>query len=322
MILTALSACAHSGKGRRLANEDLVSADAPVATFPVGDRTRAGNLIAPGYQLQLASPEDKTLNGKYRIEFDGEIKLPYDVVLNIGGLTLGAARERILEAYKPFFKSKPAIKVTLVERMAWVQVNGLVEKPGRVLVKENATLDEVIGAAGGLQRPSGNDAKASPIARFVRIEQTNSSPLSIKLADYYSGAARALIPRWLGGDLVFLQSDGDSSMESAQFDSGDVQVLGEVKSAGEYRFRTGADFFYYLGKAGGPTAQSKLSKIEVIRGLDSRRQSMTFDLADTDAVPVLRAGDQVIVHAEKAPSQFIATLLAIVSTIFLGIVAF
>ncbi len=59
------------------------------ASFSSGDslpRIRNPNAIAPGYQLGLASLEDRSLNGKFRVQFDGTVKLPYKVTLPVAGL--------------------------------------------------------------------------------------------------------------------------------------------------------------------------------------------------------------------------------------------
>lgn len=287
----------------------------------VSNRTPTPNDVAPGNQIQISCPDDPNLNGKYRIEFDGELKLPYEITVKAQDMTLSELNSRIVESYRPFFKSTPSIKVTFVERVLWVQVNGLVNKPGRFLVKPSTSLDEILGFAGGLQTSSENKvAEAQP--RYVKIEQPSASSVVIRLGDYYGGD-RSRVPKWRGGDQIFLQSAADDgALAISDTATVDVHMMGEVRTPGDYGFRSGADFFHYLVKAGGPTDRANLGKIEVIRGPNLRKTSMTFDLDDTDEVPALQPGDMVIVHAKKEPSNLVSIILSFLSTVLLAFAVF
>ncbi|HUP58602.1 MAG TPA: SLBB domain-containing protein [Bdellovibrionota bacterium] len=273
------------------------------------------NEVAPGHEISLSSMEDRALNGKYRIEFDGQLKLPYNVTITTGRMDLGELRDRIVSAYRSYFRTPPTIAVSISDRKFWVETRGLVEKPGQHLVKPGTSLDEIIATSGGLQK-TGN-------ARYVRIEQGSASS-SVKLSDYYAGAAKNLVPAWVGGDVISFLSDlGDTDIAGP--DSAYLQILGEVKNPGEYRFRKDADFYFYLAKAGGPTERANLQRIELIRGGMYRRSTTDFDLDEPRALPPLAAGDLIIVHPDKTTRtekaiSTISGITAILNSILLGII--
>lgn len=252
-------------------------------------KVRSPGEVAPGYELGLSSLEDENLRGKFRVEFDGTLKLPYNVTIQTDGMTLDALRSEVNRDYAKFFKTAPDAKVSVIEQKYWIDVRGLVEKPGQFLVTSGASLDEALADAGGLQK--------NATARYVRIQQGDGA-VTIKLSDYYAGSATDQLPKWQGGDIVFFQSDRDAANTTDE--DAYLQFLGEVRSPGEYRYVKDADIYYYLSKAGGPTDKADLDQIEVIRARNRPpRSSAMYELSDQKSYPEFRPGDIVILHADK-----------------------
>ena len=80
-------------------------------------------------------------------------------------------------------------------------------------------------------------------------------------------------------------------------------MMGEVRQPGEYHFEPGADFFYYLVRAKGPTERANFNRIRILRPLgESRYQSIEFDMDEDEKFPSIESGDTVIVQAEN-PTQ-------------------
>jgi hypothetical protein len=107
-------------------------------------------IVAPGFLLTARSSDDAKLNGDFRVEFNGDLILPYNVTVNTNGMTLSQLERKLAELYRPYFKTSSGIKLSVRERRFWVDARGLVEKPGRYLVEQNTSLDQLIGMAGGL----------------------------------------------------------------------------------------------------------------------------------------------------------------------------
>jgi len=277
---------------------------------------RPSDEIAPGYLIKLSSDEDKALNGKFRVDFEGKLSLPYNVELQAADISAAELRNRVLRAYSRFFVGMPSVSVSIDSKDCYVDVGGLVVKPGRFLVKSKSTLDELVADAGGLlPSPSGAGEYA---AKYANITQKDASRL-VRLSEYYAGG-RDLIPAWRGGDKVFFQSEGANAVSAHQAEKNYIQVLGQVGIPGEYTYEDGVDFFYYLAKSGGPKESANLDKIEIIRTVDGARQSIKFDLSDVSKVPQIRGGDIILVHANKQ-NTLIPNVTSAVSAVATSVIA-
>jgi hypothetical protein len=67
-------------------------ADAPTTSNPT---------IAPGYLLALRCPDDNRLNNEFRVNFDGNLELPYDTVVYAAGVNANQLVFRVDLHLKP-----------------------------------------------------------------------------------------------------------------------------------------------------------------------------------------------------------------------------
>lgn len=259
--------------------------------------TRPG-AVAPGFQLKITNLEDEKLSGEYRVDYDGNLKLPYGVTIKTRGLTETQLKKAIIQAYSRFFTVTPKMQVSITSRDYWVDVRGLVVNSGKFLVKQDTSLDEILAKAGGLQK----DPNAFPLARYVRIKQPNGDTAFVKLGDYYSGVSVEL-PNWQGGDSIFAQTEVAQASSAFASPKSYIQLLGQVNEPGQYRFQNNADFFYYLVKAGGPTAQADLGRLTIVRTVGLERQTFDFDIQDPSLMPQIENGDILIVNSGIATRQ-------------------
>ncbi len=256
--------------------------------------------VAPGYEIEISNPSDPQLNGRFRIRFDGVLELPYGIKITSNGLSDSQLKQKIVLAYSNFFQTPPTLQINIVDKRYWVEVRGLVNKPGQYLVRKESSLDEVISAAGGLQTSSSKEGSSGMLARFIRIDQGGESNL-IDLDDYFAGELE-VNPIWQGGEVVFLQSEKGGNSLAANRDGRFVQVLGQVRQPGEYPFKEGGDFFYYMVRAGGPNDRADMGRVEVIRNESGVKHYMMFDLQEVEnrgALPEIKGGDVLIVHADN-----------------------
>lgn len=257
--------------------------------FPVTDRLSTA--IAPGYLIGLRSSDPK-VKGEFRVEFDGTLKLPYNVKLTAADLSESQLRDEIRNAYRTYFRSPNDINVTVLQKEYLVDAQGLVQKPGRYVLKEDGTLDELIAQAGGLQDSSSAEGKA----KYAFISTATGTHGLIKLADYHSGKQQKA--HWLGGESVFFQSDAQGGAKGNTA----VTVLGQVKSPSQYVAEETGDFYTYLIKAGGPTDRADLGNITVIRPNGNTTSALSFDAQSPASIPQILPGDTIIVNADN-PSQ-------------------
>jgi protein involved in polysaccharide export with SLBB domain len=161
------------------------------------------------------------------------------------------------------------------------------------LINQDASLDEVLNEGKGIV-PNSN-------AEFVQIRQKNGAR-AISLSDYYENGGVQL-PPWRAGDLVFVQRKSEVSSDLLNSSHPVIEMLGEVKTPGQIPFKQGADFLYYLTKAGGPSSVADLSRIEVIRGGSGNRAGQVYNWEETHELKKLEPNDIVVVHANQ-PTKF------------------
>ena len=122
--------------------------------------------LAPGYQIEIKCLEDQVVNGIFTIQADGVLKLPYEVKIDTSGLKLSSLKSELVNSYKKYL-TNPKIDVSIFKKEYYVDVRGLVQKPGQYLVKEDSSLDFLISQAGGLL--AGTEKNAA--AEYVKIDQ-------------------------------------------------------------------------------------------------------------------------------------------------------
>lgn len=249
--------------------------------------------IRPGYLIGLNSGDPK-VNGEFRVEIDGTLKLPYNVQVKTSGVDEKLLQSEINSAYRGYFRSADEVKVSILKRERLLDVQGLVEKPGQYPFRQNASLDEVIAQAGGLQENLENKVQ------YVRIEGDNQSAI-IRLADYHSGI-KSMTPSWQGGESLFFQTEGVNFSDNSNSNS-IVRILGEVKNPAEYSIDPNSNFFTYLVKAGGPTDRADLGNVTLLRSSKTESSTISFNTQSSDEIPAIKPGDTIIVNADNA-SQF------------------
>lgn len=251
--------------------------------------------LAPGFLVALRCLEDAKINGEYRVDFDGNLLLPYDLTVNASGKTPAELEQKLSQLYRPYFRGAFDIGVKLRERKYWIDVRGLVEKPGRYLIDPDSSMDTVIGAAGGLAKES--------IPMYARI-QKDSKVFILDLKRYYTlGEAQSQILGWIGGETVFLQKEfsralGDRATSSPY--RRHVYMMGEIRQPGQYTLAPEADFVDSLVQAGGFTDRANIDDIQVIRQSDGDRKILRFSWDNLRDAPSPREGDIVMVRADRA----------------------
>jgi protein involved in polysaccharide export with SLBB domain len=245
--------------------------------------------IAPGYLVALRCPDDNKLNGEFRVEFDGTLSLPYEMSVNTNGMTLSQLERRLNEMYKPYFKTSNGIKARVQEKRYWVDVRGLLDKPGRYLVEHNTSLDQVATMAGGYLRDMP--------ARYVRIQKGSRSMVLDLNQVMTKTDDKPQIASWLGGETLYFQKDilAASTSGSSRLP---VYVMGAVQKPGEYSTKPGNDFVDLVTQADGFTEAADLGRIEIIRRTGGRQAAYEFQWNDFAKAPPLQEGDVVYIHAD------------------------
>lgn len=311
----------YDGMGGSPAEFDQAQSSGPSASIEARKAAPAAirpDAVQPGYLWEISNPTDKGINGKYRVDFDGKLRLAYGIVVDTNNLSESELKAKVAEAFRPFLKAADRTRVYLGQRKIWVDVRGLVNKPGKFLVDPDESLDAVLAQAGGVTPNSQ--------AEYVQIQQKGGAA-AVSLADYYDTGNSTLLPVLQGGTIFFVQRKNEVSAALASASHPIVQVYGEVKTPGELAYRSNADFLYYLTRAGGPTSVADLGKIEVIRWVDGKRKSEVYNWNESHELASLQPQDLVILHSNQPTLvertlQSAAGLAAILSAIGILVIAF
>ncbi len=319
LLVGSLSLTACSSSRSQYVWHDLGSHQAPdiakvsPSTQKWGKEAEPANtadpVIAPGYLIALKTGDDAKLNGEYRVDFDGSLQLPYDTVINTTGMRLSQLQRRLEEVYRPYFKTSSGIRPSLRERRLWVDIRGLVDKPGRYLIDQDASLDQIIALAGGFAK------ETAP--RYVRI-QKDTKNLTMDLTSYRNkGEDHRQIVAWLGGETLYFQRDTSGAVGATQ---GPIYLWGEVRKPGEYSLRPGQDIVDLFTEADGFTEHADLEYLEVIRRTGGKQYAYDFSWKEFQKAPALAQGDVVIVHdnSENRKERHIgigATILSAIASI-------
>lgn len=249
------------------------------------------NNVAPGFLFYLSHPSDDKIKGKFRVSFDGILRLPYNVRVQTKGHTFKSLKKKVIKRYSKFFKrGVKTVTFKLLRREYYVEVRGFVKKSGRFLVKRKESIDKLIDKAGGLN----GDLKKDFFS--ASIKQQNQS-YKISLNQYFESSYFGRGFSWTGRDNIFInmQNESEAGMKSVPI----VTMLGGVRTPGKSLFKKDANLFYYISKNGGINDNIDMSQSYLIRTVGSKITKIKFDLSDINTIPVVYANDVIVLTADK-----------------------
>ena len=269
------------------------------------------------YRYRLA-PGDRLITSVFKIEgyeaqvqvlSDGTINLPRLGTVEVWGLTLEEARQRITAGYSQFLR-RPLVYLDLIEqRPVRVTVTGQVLRPGVFTLPVSGwpTMVDVIQKAGGL-------AATGDLARLelLRPSPTPGGPTQSYVFDYLSvlkDGGFAPNPLIYDGDSirvhkatspinVDLLTTAASNFAPTMIN---VQVVGEVFAPGVVQVGSNSPLSRAILASGGVTRRGSVKRVDLIR-MDSEGRTTVKQLRyDPNAVlssannPPLQNGDVVVV---------------------------
>ena len=106
--------------------------------------------LRPGDTVVMVLPGEASLNQEVQIKRSGQLLVPEIGEVNIQGLTVTQAQEKIKELLLDVIHDLSAFELQIKQRRLIVNVLGFVEKPGSVDLDSDAGIQQAIVAAGGL----------------------------------------------------------------------------------------------------------------------------------------------------------------------------
>jgi protein involved in polysaccharide export with SLBB domain len=246
--------------------------------------------VAPGYRYYLYHPSDKKLQGYFRSDFKGKLRLPYNVVVNTKKKTFNEIKEKVMNAYHKFFqKGVEGVTFKLISATRWVEVRGLVNKPGKYLVKLDTALDSVIDKAGGIKGDITKDYFQAS------IEQRHYK-YSVVLNEFYNNSDLSDKITWLGGDTIFIKRVDMLSQDSPEVPF--VTILGGVSKPGKILYKKNASLFYFIDKSGGLITGLGYDECYLFRQESGQLKKINFNFSKPETIPVIYPGDTIYMNSQ------------------------
>lgn len=223
------------------AEEDAVPPKAIVASY----------VLKPNDVMRMDVFGEPELATQTRILQTGEVVLPLVGEVNVSGLTIRAATEKVRGLYAADYLVEPKVTLTVDEyAIQYISVLGAVGSPGQFPIPSSGKLDlaSALASAGG----PGTNADLDRIT----LVRSGGSTSTYSLASLEKGAK------------VQLQAGDRVIIAESRYLNKSVTFVGEVRSGGAVGFPVDGDLDLVtaIARAGGFTDLANPKKVSVNRG--------------------------------------------------------
>jgi polysaccharide export outer membrane protein len=191
--------------------------------------TATGLRLGPGDHLNIWVRDATEINGRsYRIEDDGQVRVPMVGLVPAGGLTTAELEQTLLKRLTSIIID-PDVTVSVAElRTRPVTVVGSVKQPGTVQLRDRITLLQAISAAGGVSNDAGNTVRMTrkkeygpiPLTTAIETEDGEFSTVEADLGGILNGTSPA-------ANVIVQPNDVINVLQAPV-----IYVMGEVKRSG------------------------------------------------------------------------------------------
>ena len=271
------------GAAASVRSRGLTSIELPATTPLEGALDEQTYRVGPGDVFVVTAGGGAPMQATAPVTADGQIVLPQAGAIRVAGLTLAAARARIMAALRPYVVS--GVDAALVQpRAFYVHVSGAVAIPGRIIVPPGARLEDALHQALAVDSV-GQYIGSQPALRSVRIQTRGGASATYDLLRYRRLGDLTQNPYLGDGDAITVARFDDSDYD------GTVRVMGDVAFPGLYEWRAGDTTADLVALANGPTRA----------GLDRRmvRVGSGPMMAIADATEPVSAGTTIYVERDR-----------------------
>lgn len=242
---------------------------------PRGDRLTYQ--IGPGDVLTLEVIGEPDMSRTVRVAATGLVEVPLAGQVEIGGLTLDAATERITKHLAARYLRNPQV---VLDVQAYgskrVDVSGAVGKPSPYYLDQGQThVSDLLLKAGGLIDPN------STRAYLYRVEDGTQQVIPVDLERIFRGDMGANL-EIQPGDMLHVPVNQN------------VYVQGSVEKAGAIPYRDGMTATQSLTYAGGAKATASMRGAYILRGNEKIPLNLKRILNGEESDIVLRPGDTIV----------------------------
>lgn len=208
------------------------------------------HLLGPGDVIRVTVYQNPDLTSEARLSENGNITFPLLGQVDLGGLSLNAAEQKIARQLREGkFVIKPQVAIQLLEiRSAQISIIGQVGKPGRYPIDTtNSKVSDMIASAGGIA------ATGDDVVTLVGTRNGKPVKIDIDLPAIYESGDSQLDVRVADGDIIYVHK------------APNFYIHGEVQRPGTYKLDRGTTLLKALAQAGGITPRGTERGLKVHR---------------------------------------------------------
>lgn len=213
-------------------------------------QTKTDYPLGTGDALRIQVFQNPDLTLETRVSENGSITYPLIGAIELGGLSIAVAEQRIADALeKGGFIQKPQVNIVLVQiRGNQVAVLGQVNRPGRFPMETaNTRLSDMLANAGGATASGDDIAIVTGVRNGKSFRQQIDIP-SIFLAEKLQDDIVLQ-----GGDIIYVH-------RAPVF-----YIYGETQRPGSFRLERDMTIMQALAQGGGPTARGTEKRLRLHR---------------------------------------------------------
>ena len=248
----------------------------PKPEGPGGQQQKAADPNAPavpgeGYvigaqdQLSVIVSEEADVTGKYRVDSDGTITMPYLGRVPLSGLSLAEAQDKMTGLLKTYYKN-PQVRIEVDQFKARsVLMTGEVRTQGKItLPGTTMSLLEALALAGSATQNASNEVL---IMHPPKAGEKAPEPITVNRKDLELGKA--------GRDIVLQDGDIVNVPVAKRF-----YISGFIKNPGSFVLDTGTTVGQAIILAGGLSDRGSDRRIKLGRVLNGKTVEISASLED------------------------------------------
>jgi polysaccharide export outer membrane protein len=225
-----------------------------------------GYVIGPQDNLSIIVSDESELTGKYRVDSDGTISMPYLSRVPLAGLSLAEAQDKITAMLKAGFIRNPQVRIEVDQFKARsVLVTGEVRTPGKVtLPGTTMSLLEALALAGSPTQNASNDVL---VMHPPKAGEKAPEPITVNRKDLELGK--------VGRDLVLQDGDIVNIPVAKRF-----YISGFIKNPGSFVLDAGTTVGQAIILAGGLSDRGSDRRISIIRTVNGKTVEVSVKMED------------------------------------------
>jgi polysaccharide export outer membrane protein len=225
-----------------------------------------GYVIGPQDQLSIIVTDEADLTGKYRVDADGTISMPYLSRVPLGGLSLADAQDKVTTMLKAGFLRNPQVRIEVDQfKSRSVLMTGEVRNQGKItLPGTTMSLLEALALAGSATQNASNEVL---IMHPPKAGEKAPEPIIINRKDLELGKA--------GRDITLQDGDIVNVPVAKRF-----YISGFVKNPGSFVLDTGTTVGQAIILAGGLSDRGSDRRIKIGRVVSGKTVEISASMED------------------------------------------